>query len=238
MTLDLAARLLHRDGMVLVIDKPAGLPVHAGPKGGDHLGLHLAALRFGLPNDPAIAHRLDKDTSGCLALGRHRKATARLGELFAAGLVEKTYWAVVVGGPPAPEGTCEAPLARRSHDRRSWWMKVDADGLAAATAWRVLGRGAGVTLLELTPKTGRTHQLRVHMAHLGCPIVGDGVYGGARAKGVDARLHLHARSLALPFADGRAPIRALAPLPAHMRALAAAAGAEASAGLAAGARMQ
>jgi RluA family pseudouridine synthase len=216
---DLVARVLHRDAMILVIDKPAGLPVHAGPKRGDNLEMFLDALRFGLPSPPALGHRLDKDTSGCLALGRHRKATARLGELFASGEAEKTYLAVLVGGPPSETGTIDAPLARRSHDKRSWWMKVAEDGLPSVTHWRVLGSGGGVTAVELTPETGRTHQLRVHMAHLGCPIVGDGVYGGDRARGVDRRLHLHARRLVLPFAPKKPAIAVEAPPPPHMAAL-------------------
>jgi RluA family pseudouridine synthase len=216
---ELEARLLYRDAMMLVIDKPAGIPVHAGPKGGDNLEMFLPALRFGLPATPALAHRLDKDTSGCLALGRHRKATARLGELFASGAVEKTYLAVVVGGPPNEEGVIDAPLARKSHDRRSWWMKVADAGLPSVTHWRVLGSGGGVTALELRPQTGRTHQLRVHMAHLGCPIVGDGVYGGDRARGIDRHLHLHARALAVPLYPKKPIVAVEAPPPPHMAAL-------------------
>jgi tRNA pseudouridine32 synthase / 23S rRNA pseudouridine746 synthase len=218
---EIAARLLHRDGLMLILDKPAGLAVHAGPKGGTTLDEFLPALQFGLPNPPALAHRLDKDTSGCLVLGRHRGATARLGELFAAGAVEKIYWAAVVGGPPAESGEIDAPLARRSHDKRSWWMKVDPAGQPSLTLWRVLGAGGGVSFLELRPKTGRTHQLRVHLAHLGCPIVGDGVYGGDRARGVDARLQLHARHVSVPYHPRKPPVTATAPLPVHMRALAA-----------------
>lgn len=216
---DLLARLLHRDAMMLVIDKPAGLPVHAGPKGGANLEQFLDALRFGLPQRPALAHRLDKDTSGCLVLGRHRQATARLGELFAGGKIQKTYWAVVAGGPPEDSGMIDAPLARRSHDRRSWWMKVDEAGQPSQTEWRVIGRGAGVSVLELRPHTGRTHQLRVHMAHLGCPIVGDGVYGGDRARGIDRRLHLHARAIDIPYHSKKPAIKVVAPVPEHMKSL-------------------
>lgn len=216
---DLEARLLHRDGLMLIIDKPAGLPVHAGPKGGANLEQFLDGLRFGLPKAPALAHRLDKDTSGCLVLGRHRQSTARLGELFAQGLVKKIYWAVVVGGPQEDHGVIDQPLARRSHERRSWWMKVDEAGLPSRTEWAVLGRGAGVSVLELKPQTGRTHQLRVHMAHLGCPIVGDGVYGGDRARGVDRHMHLHARSVEIPYHPKKSPISVVAAVPAHMQAL-------------------
>ena len=112
------ARLLYRDGLILVLDKPAGLPVHAGPGGGPNLEQCFDALRFGLPAPPALAHRLDRDTSGCLVLGRHRKALSKLGRLFQGGLVDKTYWAVVEGGPEAPgfapptfAGFCAAPPA-------------------------------------------------------------------------------------------------------------------------------
>ena len=98
------ARLLYRDGLMLVIDKPAGVPVHRGPKAGPSLEDDFGALRFGLPRNPALAHRLDKDTSGCLVLGRHRKALAALGKLFKQGKVGKTYWAVVEGAPEAEEG--------------------------------------------------------------------------------------------------------------------------------------
>jgi tRNA pseudouridine32 synthase/23S rRNA pseudouridine746 synthase len=210
----LADRLLYRDALMLVIDKPAGLPVHRGPKGGPHLTELLDGLRFGLPQRPELAHRLDKDTSGCLVLGRHRQALQRLGRLFAAGLVEKTYWAVVEGAPPAAEGRIELALARRSDDPRSWWMKVDPDGQPAVTAYRVLGSAAGLAWLELIPVTGRTHQLRVHLAALGCPILGDAVYG---ARPPQAALHLHACSVALPLYAGREPVRVSAPVPAHMQ---------------------
>jgi tRNA pseudouridine32 synthase / 23S rRNA pseudouridine746 synthase len=108
---EMVSRLLYRDGLMLVIDKPAGFAVHrgpkSGPKGGESLEDHFDALRFGLPRKPALAHRLDRDTSGCLVLGRHREALAQLGRLFKSGAVEKTYWAVVEGAPPTDEGTIE-----------------------------------------------------------------------------------------------------------------------------------
>jgi tRNA pseudouridine32 synthase/23S rRNA pseudouridine746 synthase len=212
---DLLARVLYRDGLMLILDKPAGLPVHQGPKGGANLEDLLDALRFGLPQRPALAHRLDKDTSGCLVLGRHRQALQRLGRLFAAGRVDKTYWAVVEGAPPEERGRIELPLARRSADPRSWWMKVDPEGLPALTDFSVLGRTADLAWLELRPQTGRTHQLRVHLAALHCPILGDTVYG-ARAQPV--ALHLHARSIAVPLYPKRPAIAATAPPPEHMLA--------------------
>lgn len=213
---DIGARLLYRDALLLVIDKPAGLPVHPGPKGGETLTDHLDALRFGLPRRPEAVHRLDRDTSGCLALGRHAKALARLGKLFAGSAIEKTYWAVVVGGPEAEAGSIDLALARRSPDPRSWWMKADPAGDPSLTHWRVLGRdpAAGRTWLELKPVTGRTHQLRVHCAESGWPILGDPIYGDGPRDGV---LHLHARALAIPLYPKRDAIRAEAPAPQHMR---------------------
>src|SRR5476651_2372629 len=114
---EMLARLLYRDGLMLVIDKPAGLAVHRGPKGGESLEDYFDALRFGLPRDPALAHRLDKDTSGCLVLGRHRKALALLGKLFKNGAIGKTYWAVVEGGPAEDEGRIDIPLGKLDEDR-------------------------------------------------------------------------------------------------------------------------
>ncbi|MFD2227938.1 RluA family pseudouridine synthase [Microvirga arabica] len=136
---EIVSRLLYRDALMLVIDKPAGLPVHPGPKGGETLFHHLDALRFGLPRRPEAAHRLDKDTSGCLILGRHPKAIARLNEMFKKGEIDKVYWAVVEGGPDADEGEIDLPLAPKSPDR-GWWMKVDPKGQPSLTQWRVLGR--------------------------------------------------------------------------------------------------
>ena len=107
---EMVSRLLYRDALMLVIDKPAGLAVHKGPKGGASLEDWFEHLRYGLPRPPALAHRLDRDTSGCLVLGRHPKALRRLGALFANGRVEKVYWAVVNGQPPEAEGSIESGL--------------------------------------------------------------------------------------------------------------------------------
>jgi len=209
------ARVLHRDGLMLVIDKPAGLPVHRGPKGGESLEDHFDTLRYGLPRAPALAHRLDKDTSGCLVLGRHRKALAHLGLLFKHGKVGKTYWAVVEGGPAEEEDVIDLPLGRLD-DRRGWWMKPDPKGLPSRTTWKVLGRSKDCTWLGLEPLTGRTHQLRVHCAAQGWPIVGDNIYGTApRFSG--PILHLHAREIVVPMQKNREPVRVMAPVPEHMR---------------------
>jgi tRNA pseudouridine32 synthase / 23S rRNA pseudouridine746 synthase len=211
---EIVSKVLYRDALMLVIDKPAGLPVHPGPKGGETLVHHLDALRFGLPRRPEAAHRLDKDTSGCLVLGRHPKAIARLNELFRKNEVDKVYWAVVKGGPDAHEGEIDLALAPKSPDR-GWWMKVDPKGQPSLTRWRALGRSEGLTLLELRPVTGRTHQLRVHCAAMNWPILGDPIYGTApRFHGPG--LHLHARGVTAPLYPKKPPITVEAPVPAHM----------------------
>src|SRR5258705_5852530 len=141
---EIVARLIYRDGLMLIIDKPAGYAVHKGPKGGESLEDYFGALRFGLPRSPALAHRLDRDTSGCLVLVRHRKALATLGKLFKDGRVGKTYWAVVEGGPAEDEGRIDLPLGKRD-DTRGWWMKVDPEGAPSVTTWKVMGRCSAFT---------------------------------------------------------------------------------------------
>lgn len=215
--MDLLSRLLHRDGLMLIVDKPAGLPVHRGPKGGPCLEDHFDQLRFGLPRVPALAHRLDKDTSGCLVLGRHRKALERLGKLFKNGRIHKTYWAVVDGAPADGAGDIALALGRLDA-ARGWWMRPDPLGLPAHTSWRVLGRSAdgARAFVEFTPHTGRTHQIRVHAQAMGWPLLGDPIYGRGRAEGAPP-LHLHARAISIPMQESKAAVRAEAPPPAHMR---------------------
>jgi tRNA pseudouridine32 synthase / 23S rRNA pseudouridine746 synthase len=220
---DMRERLLYRDGLMLVVDKPAGVAVHRGPKGGACLEDDFDALRFGLPRKPALAHRLDRDTAGCLVLGRHHKALEKLGLLFKQGKISKTYWAIVAGGPADDSGLVDKPLGRLD-DTRGWWMKVDASGQPSQTRWRVCGRGqwrgAPIAWLELTPLTGRTHQLRVHCASEGWPILGDAIYG-ARA---ELPLQLLARRVEVPLSKNQPPIAVEAPTPPHMRETLAACG--------------
>lgn len=214
---EIQARVLHRDGLVIILDKPAGIAVHGGPGGGDNLERHFPHLRYGLAHIPALAHRLDRDTSGCLALGRHPKALSKLGKLFQSGRVEKTYWAVVLGAPPEPTGRICAPLLKKTLPH-GWRMVVDAAGQTAATRWTTLGAGGDLTWLELTLETGRTHQIRVHLAHLGCPVMGDPIYGWEKQPRPLPPTQLHARRLILPLAASKPPVDVTAPVPPHMRA--------------------
>src|SRR5262249_27583909 len=215
--------VLYRDGLILVIDKPAGIAVHPGPGGGPDLESGFNALRFGLPQPPRLAHRLDRDTSGGLVLGRHPKALRRLGGLFSRGLVEKVYWAVVQGQPSEAEGRIETGLKKLTRGT-GWRMVVDPTGQRAVTDYRLLGADRSLAWLELRPRTGRTHQIRVHCAALGCPVVGDPAYGGlaceksARKGSAGGAVMVHACSGTPPPYPAETPPVVSAPPPAHMLA--------------------
>jgi tRNA pseudouridine32 synthase/23S rRNA pseudouridine746 synthase/23S rRNA pseudouridine1911/1915/1917 synthase len=209
---EIQARILYRDALIIIIDKPAGVPVHRGPKGGPNLEDDFDALRFGLPRPPGLIHRLDRDTSGCLVLGRHPKALRKGGALFAGGRVDKTYWAIVDGAPPAAQGVVDLALKKET-PKHGWKMVVDADGQTAVTAYRVMGSANNKSWLELKPRTGRTHQIRVHCASLGCPVMGDAIYGKG---GAAQTLMLQAHAISLPLYNNRPPVAVSAPPPAHM----------------------
>ncbi len=214
---DLQQRVLLRDAQLLILNKPAGLAVHKGPKTDVSLERFLPALRFGLRDNPELAHRLDRDTSGCLVLGRSHKALRKLGRLFSSSAVGKTYWAVVEGGPQGASGTIDQPLLKVT-GRSGWRILPDPTGKPAITDWRVLGRGRldgqPIAWLELKPRTGRTHQIRVHCAEAGFPVLGDPIYGPTAKP--SRPLHLHARSVMLPYYEGKSPVEAVAPPPRHM----------------------
>jgi tRNA pseudouridine32 synthase/23S rRNA pseudouridine746 synthase len=197
---------LFRDRRFVVLNKPAGLAVHAGPAGGPSVEDWFALLSR-RRNGPWLAHRLDADTAGCLVVALTKTALLAAQAEFAASRAEKVYWAVVRGAPEAAGGVVAAPL-RRVSGPGGWRMVVDPAGQAAVSDWRVLGRGNGLALLEVRPRTGRTHQVRVHCAALGCPVLGDAVYGGG-----DGRLMLLARSIRLALEP---EVAAEAPVPGHM----------------------
>ncbi len=201
------ANILFQDTRFVVLDKPPGLPAHPVRQGGPSLEdcfPHISRRKDG----PWLVHRLDRDTSGCLLVALRKAALIAAQAEFAAGRVRKTYWAIVRGGPAQDGGEITAPL-RRQAEKTAWRMVVDPLGEPASTAWQVLGRGPGIAWLELRPRSGRTHQLRVHCAALGFPILGDPIYGD----GV-GMLHLLARELELDLAP---PVRAIAAPAAHMQ---------------------
>jgi tRNA pseudouridine32 synthase/23S rRNA pseudouridine746 synthase len=204
--------VLFRDARFVVLDKPAGLPVHAGPRGGASVEDWFPLLSR-RKDGPWLVHRLDADTSGCLVVALRRAALLKAQTAFAGRLARKTYWAVVRGAPAEACGTIEAKLLRVSSPR-GWRVQADPRGQAAVTEWRVRGRDGAVVWLELFPRTGRTHQVRVHCALLGCPVLGDAIYGDG-GEGGAVRLHLLARAIELPLVP---PVAATADPPPHMRA--------------------
>ena len=200
--------ILFQDARFVVLNKPAGLPVHPGRAGGASVE-DVFPLLSRRKDGPWLAHRLDTDTAGCLVVALRKAALVAAQAEFAGGRAEKTYWAVVQGGPAADGGIVDAPLAKHSEGRQ-WRMAVDPAGQSAITHWQVRGRGDGITWLELRPRTGRTHQIRAHCQYLGCPIMGDPVYGDGKG-----RLHLLARTIRL---TGAVALTATAPPPLHMQA--------------------
>ena len=216
--------VLHRDRDIIVIDKPSGLAVQGGTRTERHLDAMLAGLKFDAPERPRLVHRLDRDTSGVLVLARTRSAATRLGKAFKAREVRKIYWALVAGAPRPEKGTVDLPLVKagRHGDQRVRPAYEDEDGgQHAVTHFATVSRAAPrASWLALYPVTGRTHQLRAHMAAIGHPIIGDGKYGDEERSdagtAISRRLHLHARTLILPRGPGRL-LEVTAPLPQHMR---------------------
>ncbi len=216
----LRALVLHRDDLVIALNKPAGLAVQGGTKTPHHLDAMLEALRFGSKQRPHLVHRLDKDTSGVILIARDAAAAARLGAAFRAREARKIYWAAVAGVPRPAEGMLDLALAKQP-GRRGEKVAPLGSGKRAVTLYRTIDAAARqAAWLALEPRTGRTHQLRVHCAEMGTPILGDGKYGGAQAfpdggQGLVKQLHLHARAISLPHPGG-GTLEVTAPLPDHM----------------------
>lgn len=217
----LRARVLHRDDEVLILDKPHGLAVQGGTGTSKHLDAMLDALRFGSEERPRLVHRLDKDTSGVLVLARSAFAAGKLGEVFRSRDTKKIYWAAVAGVPKVYQGRIDLPLAKQAGQRGERVAGDEEDGQKAVTLYSVVeNAGKSAAFVALWPRTGRTHQLRVHMTAIGTPILGDGKYGGTDAfltgAEVGKGLHLHARRIIIPHPRSGRPIDVTAPLPPHM----------------------
>jgi 23S rRNA pseudouridine955/2504/2580 synthase len=209
--------VIYRDAGAFVLNKPPGLATQGGTK----TTQHLDRLLDGLAEDdsrPKLVHRLDKDTSGALLVARTARAAGHFAKAFSGRTARKVYWALVVGVPSPEEGLMDAPLAKQPGSGGEKMHVDEENGLPARTRWRTIDRaGNRAAWVELQPLTGRTHQLRAHMAAIGHPIVGDAKYGGPEAfltGGISRKMHLHARRLRIDGLDGK-PIDQSAELPPH-----------------------
>lgn len=213
----LAAMIVYEDDDVLVLNKPSGLAVQGGARTTEHVDALLEAASADSER-PRLVHRLDRDTAGLLVTARTRTAARWLTKAFRDRVVEKEYWALVVGVPQPPQGRIDVRLEKSGPAGKEKARPSD-DGQIAITDYQVMETaGRKASFVALRPETGRTHQLRAHMAIIGAPIVGDGKYGGqsARLDGLPDRLHLFCRSLTIPR-PGRRPLVLEAPLTSPMR---------------------
>ena len=216
-------RILHIDDDVIVLDKPPGLAVQGGTGITRSVDGMLDTLKFDKKDRPRLVHRLDKDTSGVLVLARTPGIAAKLTRSFGSREAHKVYWAVVVGVPELAAGRIDMALSKLSGNKGERMVPDKDKGKKATTLFRVIERASRqAAWVHLEPVTGRTHQLRVHMAETGTPIHGDGKYGGAEAflqgQGLSRKLHLHARAIRVPHPSGKGTLEVFAPLPTHMKA--------------------
>ena len=218
--------IIYMDKNVIVLNKPPGLATQGGSGLSTHVDGMLDSIAFEKNQRPRLVHRLDKDTSGVLLVARTVPTAAELSRAFAARDAQKIYWALVKGVPKVKRGTIKAALAKeggfgpRGRDERMTTVDAAGEGAKdAVTDYAVIDTaGEEFAWLAVKPLTGRTHQIRVHLASIGTPIVGDFKYGGTDVRGLGAienRLHLHARSIDIARPDG-GRLHADAPLPPHM----------------------
>ena len=214
--------IIYQDDDVVALNKPPGLAVQGGTKTGRHVDMLLDGLRHRNGERPRLVHRLDKDTSGVLLLARSRAAAAMLGKALQGRRVIKTYWALLKGVPSPVQGEIDQALAKRGGDgkeRMDFAEDRDDGSKRAVTRYEVIEKaGQKCCWAALWPLTGRTHQLRVHMAGIGHPVIGDGKYGGEEAHPggeISPQLHLHAREIEVPLARGKS-LKIKAALPEHM----------------------
>lgn len=216
---DLERMVIYKDNSVIILNKPAGLPVQGGSGIAVHVDGMLDALQGDLTERPKLVHRLDRATSGVLVIARSSRAANKLAAAFRGRDIEKTYWALLAGLPDTLEGRIDLPLRRIDlgmTSRSEPTSRKDKDGQKAVTDYRVLDKaGKKFCFVELSPHTGRMHQLRAHCLALGTPILGDDVYGGIFSEHFAEQLHLHARRLSFPHPEGGL-LTVEAPLPKHM----------------------
>ncbi len=210
---------------VLIVNKPAGMVVHPSP-GHDRATLVNAALGHspdikGVGGElrPGVVHRLDKNTSGLVVLAKHDQALRMIQAQFKDRTVEKVYLALVDGEPPTPSGKVDAPVGRNPRHRKRMAVVPESRGRVACTNYRTLERLGNHTLLEVKPETGRTHQIRVHMSFLGCPIVGDRIYGRRKPSFTLQRHFLHALRLTFQLPEDSETRTFEAPLPGNLEAI-------------------
>ena len=212
--------VIHKDDAALVINKPAGLATQGGTKTESHVDGLLDALFFEFDNRPKLVHRLDKDTSGALLLARTSRSAGHFSKAFSSRTARKVYWALVVGVPDIVDGFIDLPIGKQPGSGGEKMHVDEQNGQSARTRYRIVERaGNTCAWVELQPYTGRTHQLRVHMAAIGHPIVGDGKYGGKDAfltGTISRKMHLHARRLRIDHPQGH-QIDVRADLPPHMQ---------------------
>jgi 23S rRNA pseudouridine955/2504/2580 synthase len=220
----LAHMLLHEDPKIFVFNKPAGLAVQGGSGLSRHVDGMLEAWRSRKGEKPRLVHRLDRDTSGVLVVARTRLAAMKLGQAFRERDTKKVYWALVKGVPKPHEGRVSTWLVKEptpEGDRVRIAKHGEPGADHAVSQYRIVEQaGRDMSWLEMEPYSGRTHQLRVHAVHIGCPIIGDPKYFEADQNwefpgGVQNRLHLHARRIIIPHPDGGV-VDVTAPLPPHM----------------------
>lgn len=210
--------VIHKDFQAFVLNKPPGLATQGGTKTTQHVDGLLDGLQYDNEGRPKLVHRLDKDTSGALLVARTSRAAAFFAKAFSGRTARKVYWALVVDVPSIEDGMIELPIGKQPGTGGEKMHVDEAEGAPARTRYRVIERaGNRAAWVELQPFTGRTHQLRVHMAAIGHPIVGDGKYGGAAAfltGGISRKMHLHARRIKVDHPDGGS-IDVTADLPTH-----------------------
>ena len=215
---DIPLDVVYEDGDVIVVNKPVGLVVHPAPGHPDgtlvnallyHCGTSLSGINGELR--PGIVHRIDRDTSGLIIAAKNDAAHLALAEQLQDHSLYREYEAVCVGGLREDQGTVDAPIGRHPVDRKK--MCVDREGRRAVTHWRVLARYPGHTHIQCRLETGRTHQIRVHMASIGHPLLGDTVYGAKKPWPGLAGQCLHARKLKFLHPSTGAPVELECPLP-------------------------